>query len=533
MAETCPFDVTPLAVARPIRNVTNVSTNYTNQEFYGLKTRIVELIRQRFPEDFTDFVESSLGIMLIEVWAFIGDMLSFKIDQLANEVFIDTVREVDNAFRLANLIGFKPQPPIASTAMFIASINQIFTTDVIIPSPLIIQYPGPDNQPRQYELFPADSDNNPILDQDVRIAAGTASNSSLVGVEGTTVSQQVTAIGGANQFIQLDQFPVLWNSIRVNVDGVEWDAVEYFTDSQERREFRVEYSSSYQAFVIFGNQSAGLMPNSGSRIETTYRIGGGTSGNVVTGALSASTNVPQQGATSVIVVNFQNYTRGSGGYNGDTIDDVKRKLPAYVRTQGRCVTGLDYKTYCDQFATPYAGQVGKSTAVLRNAGCAGNVVDLYVLAREGRDDLALPGSDLKAALTTSLNRVKMFTDFLCLRDGVIVAVDVYLDLVLDRVYRKFEEEIRAKVINRVNAFFSLNAWEYGQTLRSTDLIKAISDVPEISQINVTFTSLTNQPTQESPDACTPADQIVTTRFYEIIRPEDVFVQFNYMSTEEL
>ena len=48
-------------------------------------------VRQKFDKEFSDFVESSLAIMLIENWAFIADTLSFKMDQIANEVFVDTV----------------------------------------------------------------------------------------------------------------------------------------------------------------------------------------------------------------------------------------------------------------------------------------------------------------------------------------------------------------------------------------------------------------------------------------------------------
>lgn len=533
MAENCPFDVTPLAISKPIRNVTNINLNYTNQDFYSLKSRLLEFIAQRFPNDFSDFVESSLAIMLLECWAFTADMLSFKIDQLANEVFIDTVREVDNAFRLSDLVGFKPQPPIASTALFVASLNRVFDQDVVVPTPISIRYATPEGDPKQYELFPADSENKPIFNADIRVPAGASSNASVVGVEGRTIVQNTTAPGGPNQFVQLEEFPVLWDSIRVKVDGVTWEEVDLFTDSQPRREYRVEYASTYQAFVVFGNEKAGVMPNSGSQVEVTYRVGGGTAGNIVTGSLTGAVNVNVPGEIGVTVVNFQNYTRGIGGYNGDTIEDIRRKLPAYLRTQDRAVTGLDYKTLGDQFVTPYSGQIGKSVAALRNHGCAGNIVDLYVLQRDGQDGLIIANDDLKSQLIQTLNRKKMFTDFLCVRNGVVVPVDVHLDLVLDRVYRKFEEEIKAKVLKRVTEFFSLNNWEYGQTLRSSDLIKALSDIREISQINVTFVSLNVPADQEAPDACTPTDQIVTTRFYEIVRPQDSYVEFNYMASEEL
>ena len=50
-------------------------------------------------------------------------------------------------------------------------------------------------------------------------------------------------------------------------------------------EYRVEYNSLYQAFVIFGNNSAGMIPSNGSQIVLTFRVGGGAAGNIVTGAI--------------------------------------------------------------------------------------------------------------------------------------------------------------------------------------------------------------------------------------------------------
>jgi hypothetical protein len=117
----CPFDVNPYSQSRDSKTKSFPNINYANQDFWSLKTRLIEFIRERFgengteiPNTFNDFVESSIAIMLIENWAFIGDMLSFKMDQIVNELFIDTLTETENAFRLAKLVGFKPQPPVPS-----------------------------------------------------------------------------------------------------------------------------------------------------------------------------------------------------------------------------------------------------------------------------------------------------------------------------------------------------------------------------------------------------------------------------------
>ncbi len=513
----CPFEITPLDQSEPIKTPNLVNLNYTNQDFWSMKTRLINFIREKFGEDFNDFVESSIAIMLIENWAFLADTLSFKTDQVANEIFIDTVSEVENAFRLSKLVGFKPTPPIAATSLWTATINSVLNTDLRMSTPVIIDIAS-DGIPTTIELFPADSNNQPVFDEDIIIPAGKVTNSSVIGIEGRTRDQVSVGDGSINQTIELSTFPVIFNSIRVEVDGLEWNEVEYFTDSQPRSEFRVEFNSEYKAFIIFGNNRAGRIPSPGSQIRVTYRTGGGPIGNIVTGSVQEQRVFPVEGFNFTVPVAFRNYTSGLFGYSGDGIADIQRKLPAYLRTQNRAVTGGDYKTVSEQFATAYSGQIGKAVAVLRNYGCAGNIIDLYVLARNGDQDLIEAPSELKVALTEEIEIKKMITDHVCIRDGVILQVDVSIDITADKFFRKFELEVREKVTRRTNTFFSLNNWDYGKTLKDTDLIKTLSDVPEVSSFDINFTT----------NDADNSGNIVTSKFYEIIRPDSIDITFMYI-----
>lgn len=516
MQENCSFDVRPYSQSNKIITPNIFNLNYTNQDYWSMKTRLIDFIRQNFKNDFSDFVESSLGIMLIENWAFLADTLSFKMDQIANEIFIDTVTEVENAFRLAKLVGFHPQPPIAASSMWTATLNNVLLSDVIVPAPYEISVSS-GNQTIWIELYPADARNNPIFDQDIIIPAGALVNASVIGLEGRTRTTDSSGDGSESQSIALNEGPVIYDSVRVEVDGVKWDQVEYFTDSQPRREYRVEFDSNYDAFVIFGNNRSGLIPPRGSEIRITHRIGGGTIGNLVSKTVTKQTVIDADGIEYPVPVTFNNYTRGQNGYDGDTIEEIRYKLPKWIRTQHRAVTGLDYKTITDQFVTPYQGQIGKSTAVLRNYGCSGNIVDLYVLALDGNDNLKLASDDLKVSLEERINEVKMITDYICIKNGEVLLVDVAIDIVLDRFYRKFENEIRIKVENKIKSFFSLNNWEYDQNLKESDLTKSINEIKEISRVEVTF--VTDNPEN--------GGSYVVANFYQIIRPDIIDIGFTY------
>lgn len=514
MSNNCPFDITPYAQAQEINKPNIFNLNYTNQDFWSMKTRLVDFIRQEFSEDFNDFVESSLGIMLIENWAFLADTLSFKMDQIANEIFIDTVTELENAFRLSKLVGFVPQPPIASRCLFTATINNVLNFDLEIPSGYDIDTVSGNTQIR-YELFPADSNGNPVLEQNIIIPAGSFVNANVIGLEGRTRDETFASTGEISQSIRLSYTPVIYDSVRINVDGVRWNQVNYFTDSQRRREYRVEFDSSYNAFIIFGNNRGGLIPTQGSVITATYRTGGGTVGNILAGSISTQGIVNPDNYDLSVPISFSNYTKGEYGYNGDTIEDIRRKLPEYLRTQNRAVTGLDYKTLAEQFASPYQGQVGKATAVLRNYGCAANIIDLYVLGRIDDSTLGVATDQLKNELNAYVDQVKMLTDHVCIKDGDVLNVDINIDVFIDRFYKKFEEEIKEKITRRINNFFLLVNWDYGKILREIDLMKTLSDVSDPKRYEISFV------VDEG------STNIITPKFNQIIRPSSIYVNFQY------
>jgi hypothetical protein len=152
---------------------------------------------------------------------------------------------------------------------------------------------------------------------------------------------------------------------------------------------------------------------------------------------------------------------------------------------------------------------------LRNYGCAGNVVDIYVLAREGYDDLREAGDRLKFELAAMLEEKKMITDYVCVKDGEILESDVSIVAKMSRVNKKFEQEIRTRIENKISEFFNLNDWEYGRPLRENDLVKHLASIRQAEGFEIVFT--TNEGSGDS----------VSPKFNQIVRPGTVEISFMY------
>lgn len=522
MAEICPFDTTPLATPRPINNLPVYSLNYTSQDFSSIRSRTLELIKTHFGNEFNDISESSLAMMLIECWAAMADMLSFKIDQLANEFYIDTVTELENAFRLAKLVGYKPMPPLPAKAMFMAKTNGTYSRDITIRTPILIHLDGIGFD-LSYELYKADANNNPIFGQSIVIPAGSTFTQSIVGLEGMSKSANFHSNGKANQSFSLSFENVYFGSIKVMVDGMVWEEVEYFSETKAKNEYIVEYDAYYKATIIFGNNKAGLIPPPNSDIVVRYRVPNSTTSEIISGSFNTKIFGALPGSGEDIVVGVSNYTKSEYGYPGDSISEIKKKLPAFIRTQNRAVTGLDYKYLIDSFATPFDGAVGKSNIVLRNHGCSGNVIDAIVLAKTGDQRLVKPNDNLKKGLLKYLNNKKMFTDFICVKDGEVIYTDVNVHVFINEKFKKLENEIKGKLLDKLGEFFDLPRWEFGNSLKEKEIIKFLSSIKEVKHFDIEFT--TNKSLEEGK----LTETIITAKYNEIIRPDNIIINFTYES----
>lgn len=84
------------------------SADFKSYDFETLRRTMVAYLQENYPEDFNDFIESSEYIALIDLIAYLGQNLSFRIDLNARENFLETAQRRDSILRLAQLVGYNP-----------------------------------------------------------------------------------------------------------------------------------------------------------------------------------------------------------------------------------------------------------------------------------------------------------------------------------------------------------------------------------------------------------------------------------------
>ena len=83
--------------------------NYINKDFNTFRNQLINYSQTYFPSTYTDFTNTSVGMMFIEQAAYIGDVLSFYMDNQIQENFVQYARQTDNLYDLAYMYGYKPK----------------------------------------------------------------------------------------------------------------------------------------------------------------------------------------------------------------------------------------------------------------------------------------------------------------------------------------------------------------------------------------------------------------------------------------
>jgi hypothetical protein len=88
---------------------TNRDIKYINRDFSDFRARLIEYARTYFPQTYTDFSPTSPGMMFMEQASYVGDVLSFYLDNQFQETFIQYAQQTNNVFELAYMFGYKPK----------------------------------------------------------------------------------------------------------------------------------------------------------------------------------------------------------------------------------------------------------------------------------------------------------------------------------------------------------------------------------------------------------------------------------------
>ena len=500
--------------------------DFSASDFDTYRVALVKYIKANFPNDYNNFEESDFGMLLVELMAAVGHIQSSKSDYLANENFIRTAKDRSSVKKLLELIGVRMRGPISAVAN--ARLTFTATTDTVTsisipPSGRVVSIISPeDGGSLTFTLYKVKSNGTVDLED--------TSNSLEFSYDAVTIGTQVEITDAvllegslaieSGQFsspdsiktIKLTQSPYVEKSAQVFIQGsTETEGIYkeedniYFASGASDKIFQVTTDEAFKASILMGDDTVGMSPAIGDTYTVSYRVGGGTRGNIGSSFINAVTN-----SNEGVVVTVENSSIATGGSDAESIVKAKRYAPLKFRSQDRLVILPDYKAFTNSFISSY-GSTGKATAVVRRAYSSANIIDVFVLEKASNTQLRQATPEYKRQLLEAIEPKKMLTDEPVVVDGLIRTIDLFVTLTLDDKYKFNETSILARARDIILDYFDMDNNDFGEPFIPQDLIKSVLNEPQIRYAEVDNIETT-----------------ITIGFNEIIQLNNLTVKANYI-----
>jgi uncharacterized phage protein gp47/JayE len=353
--------------------------DYTSRDYASIREDLLNLIPLYAPE-WTSRDSADFGIILLEMFSYMGDLLNYYIDRAANESFLTTASQRESVLRIATILGYFPTNSVPATSSL--TFSNSTSAAIVVPALTQVASTTVVNGVNTQIIFETDAA--------VTVPAtvgSTTGQATVLSTEGVTISNEIVgnSDGTSDQRFVLLNTPVISNSISVTVNDTVYNSVPYIIDAAGIDP--VFYSSTdaeETTSIVFGDGVSGRIPPANSQIIVTYRVGGGVQGNVNANTL---TNILTNFSPGLSV---NNTTRASGGADLESTDSIRVNAPSSIRAVNRAVSLRDYGDLAVQ--VPGVAKAIATSEVYTN-------VNLYI-APYGD-----PGADGEGDLTPVFNQL--------------------------------------------------------------------------------------------------------------------------------
>ena len=470
--------------------------DYMARDYDSLLRSMRELIPEKLPE-WTDYEsEADFGNVLLQLFAHMGDILSYYQDRVANEGFLGTAQTRRSITHHLRLIGYKlatAAPASTQLNLFVPadcderitiSKGDAFATksqkdrpsvrfEYTRETPLIIDCDAlpvdPVTNKKYYGQLEPTPDHGFV--KGVPVEEGRLVRDEIVGESDGTPNQSfplahpglILRSLGESQAIHRDI--VLITELAGEIE--EWTLRESMAFSREEQpDFAVEIDGQDQATLIFGDGAFGAIPPRGARVTATYRVGGGRHGNVAADTITTIADAPQLALVGAQVTNPQPAT---GGAERESIEHAVQHAPQVFRSGKRAVTADDYKA----LALDFRG-VGK----VRAEAAGWNTVHLYV-APEGGGHVS---DVLRANLLAYFEDKRPVTTLVEIEDVDYVKIYVTAEIWVESYYAP--EQVKEQVQDAAGGLLAFENVDFGQPIYLSKFYEAIEAIDGVAAVNI-------------------------------------------------
>lgn len=435
--------------------------SYSSKDYESIRRELLARIPQ-LTDNWTDHNESDLGMVLLELFCGVGDMLAYYLDTQAAEAYLPTARQRQNVMALCKLIGYRLHGPVAATTTLRFTTPSPLKGDLLIPRGTVCRAKFEATSIPFETAFDATLPRGQVsLDVGAR--------------QGQRAEEEFETGGQPWERFELYASDIAQSSMEVRVDDEAWSEVPHFEESEgDSRHFVLETDGLDKSRIIFGDGITGALLPPDKTLRVSYLKTLGAGGNLGRG-LIREVRTPVYFGAEQVALSVTNPVPATGGSGRESTERARRQAPAVIRSLWKGVTKDDYRALAESFP-------GIAKARILDVNDCANIhyfqVNL-VVAPEGGGPLS---PLLKKELGDYLEARKVVTTEIKLFSpayhAVAVDADVFVFAGVDAA------SVHADAIRALEDHFAFDRMDFGTAVYHSDLVALLDGVRGVSHVRV-------------------------------------------------
>lgn len=442
--------------------------DYTSRDYLSIRDDLISIIDTYVP-NWTTRDPSDMGMVMVELFSYLGDLLNFYTDRAVNEGFIATASQRDSLLRIARMLGYAPTA--TSAALVTLTFSNSTNSPIVIPAKTQVATSSVVDGLNTQIVFETDSA--------VTVPAKSGNVNGAIEVtatQGTTVIDELvgTSDGTPGQVFRLSETGIITDSVSLTVNGTLYTYSSFLiNNSSYDSVFTTVNDAEGYTYIIMGDGVGGRIPPTSASIYATYRYGNGAAGNVPAQTLTAIlTNV----AAGVTAYNSEAATNGA---DEESSDSIRLNAPRALKSLTRAVSLKDYAYLALQ--VPGVAKTNATSSI------ASNVI-LY-MAPFG--DPGVSAGVPTAAFTALATRVlAYFMDKTQPNTTLTILPPTYVKIDADltiHVLPQFQQSVVSSgVLSALRGMVSASNTFFAEIIPVQYLLNAVSAVPGVDYATVEY-----------------------------------------------